>query len=301
MKQKKMKNIILLLIAITTLNVAVAQKNNKDTVPNSISIKRDTIRIGGLVIVTKRDGKNKPRQVDIIDTEDSTKQTTHKSIKVKKNTNKKVKTNWVAFDLGFNNYTDKTNYSDPAAASMLRAIGTRTAPTAADLKLTTGKSVAFNFWIVQQKVNLIKNYVGFKYGIGIEHLNYRYKTGISFKDAAPSYIFRDSVSFSKNKLGINYLTVPFLLTINPSGNNGFSISAGVSAGYRFSSYNKQRSGDRGNDKERGDFGLNPFKLSLTGDIGYNGLRFFGSYNLTPLHEKGLNFIPYTIGLRLSKW
>ncbi len=295
-----MKTIILLFVAIATLNIAKAQKSTKDSIP-AISVKRDTIRIGGLVIVTKRDGKNKPRQVDIIDTDDSSKTVTKTTKNIIKKKKSNVSTNWIALDFGFNNYKDNTNYSSATATSMLRAIGTRTAPTQSDLVINTGKSVAFNLWIVQQKINLIKQFVGLKYGIGIEHLNYRYKTGISFKDASPSYIFRDSVSFSKNKLGINYATVPLMLTINPSGKGGFSLSAGVSAGYRFSSYNKQRSGDRGNDKERGDFGLNPIKLALTGDIGYNSFRFFGSYSLTPLHDKGLDLTPYTVGLRLSKW
>jgi hypothetical protein len=296
-----MKKILLMILCIGVLSTSFAQK---DSTPDT---KRDTMRIGGLLIITKKDKRNKPREIDIRESNDSTpnrngrgwrNSTTIERTK-KKKTN--VSTNWFAWDIGFNNYKDETNYTSPDVTSMLRSTASTSAPGAADFKVNTGKSINVNIWLFNQKLNLIKNVLGFKYSFGIEYYNFRYKSRLSFKDATPSFIIKDSVSFSKNKLTVKYLTVPVMLTINPTGKGGFSLSAGLSAGYRFGAFNKQKSEERGKDKERGDFGLNPWKLAIVGDIGYNKYRIFGSYSLTPLHEKGLNLTPYSVGLRFSNW
>jgi Outer membrane protein beta-barrel domain len=152
-----------------------------------------------------------------------------------------------------------------------------------------------------QKMNLIKHVLNLKYGLGVELNNYRFKSPLSFKDAAPPYIINDSVSFSKNKLAVDYITAPLMLTINPSGKGGFSISGGLSVGYRYGSRNKQISDSRGKQTEKGEFGLNPWKLAVVGDIGWGPLRFYGSYALNNMFEKGLNFTPYNVGLRFSSW
>lgn len=260
-------------------------------------VKSDTIRVGGLIIVTKKDRNNNAKNVDIRKKDGSGKNEYNR----RERKQSRVKTNWISWDIGFNNYTDETNYSSPEAAQMLRASGSRPAPGAADLKLSTGKSVNINFWFFMQKLSLAKNVLGLKYGLGLEMNNYRFKSPLSFKDEAPPYIIKDSIAFSKNKLAVDYITAPLMLTINPSGRGGFSFSGGISAGYRFTARNKQKSSERGKEKERGDFGLNPWKLAVVGDIGWGPIRFYGSYSLTPLFEKGLNMTPYSVGLRFSNW
>jgi hypothetical protein len=293
------------LLATFYFLIAIGFAQNNDSIPEKG--RRDTIRIGGLLIITKKDKNNKPKEVDIRDEADSTGKKKGYSINsssLRKNKKKRsnVSTNWISFDFGFNNYKDETAYGTSGVNSILRSTSSMNgAPTANDLKVSTGKSIAFNFWIVQQKLNLIKHVIGLKYGLGLEINNYRFKSPTTYIDASPSYIIKDSVSFSKNKLVTNYLTVPLMLTINPSGKGGFSISGGISAGYRYRAHTKQKSDARGKDKEFGDFDLNPFKVALVGDIGYNKYRIFGSYNLTKMHDNALNFTPYTIGIRLSSW
>ena len=99
-----------------------------------------------------------------------------------------------------------------------------------------------------QKLSLAKNYVNLKYGLGLELNNYRFKSPISFKENGvlpysggmqtnEAFIFEDSISFSKNKLAADYLTVPLMLNFNSNPNHpkkGISLSAGVSAGYLYS-------------------------------------------------------------------
>jgi hypothetical protein len=301
--------IILTSIAMLCLTSIYAQKGNEKDTLLKVE-KRDTIRIGGLIITTRKDKNNKPKEVIIDDSNDSlpsksineeVRNEINKRLHNNKRKRNAVRTNWFAFDLGFNNYEDATNYSSTTTTQMLRTNGTQAAPNKNDFKLNTGKSINFNLWIVSQKINLAKDVLGLKYAIGIESNNFRFKSPLVFKDAAQSFIVKDSISFSKNKLAVNYLTVPLMLTLKPSQKAGISLSAGISAGYRYSSINKQQSGERGKQKNRGDFDLNPWKLAAVGDIGFKLFRLYGSYSLTNLHSNGLEFTPYSIGLRFNKW
>jgi hypothetical protein len=293
-----MKRILFLLAVSVCILQVNAQTKQNDSIPK----RTDTVKVGPITIVIKKKDGGKAKEVTIIDNDDSTATDVKKTVKFeRKKKNEKVSTNWFGLDLGFNNYTDNTNYA--SVGSYLHAAGTQGRPNASDFKLRTGKSIGANIWIIKQKFNIVKNYWGIKYGLGIEHSNFRYDANISFKKGNPDHIIRDSVDFSKNKLGINYLSVPLEFYFNPDGKKLFSFSAGITAGYKLNSFNKQKSGSRGKDKNRGEFELNPFKLAVTGDIGFKGLRLYGSYGLTNLFDKssGMDFQPYTIGLRLSAW
>jgi hypothetical protein len=269
-----------------------------------IQKKNDTIRIGGMIILKK---------------EDST-QRRHVSVTVgnrRKERNSNVSTaSWI-IDLGFANWNDKTNYATAKAGSYLV---TRQVPASADLlendfKLKTIKSVNVNIWFFMQRLNLIKHYVNLKYGLGLELNNYRFKTALSLKEGganpySPSqnidhpFIFRDSISFKKDKLAADYVTIPFMLNLRTNPNysdKGLSFSAGVSVGYLYSSRNKQVSDQRGKHKNRGDYDLERWKFSYIAELGLGPAHLYGSYSPNSIFEKGLNFMPYNIGIRLSNW
>ena len=165
-----------------------------------------------------------------------------------------------------------------------------------------------------QRLNLIKHYVNLKYGLGLELNNYRFKTALSMKEGGSNpydlshninhpFIFRDSISFSKNKLAADYVTIPFMLNFRTNPNNsdkGLSLSAGVSVGYLYSSRNKQVS-ERGKHKNRGDYDLEKWKFSYIAELGLGPAHLYGSYSPNSIFEKGLNLMPYNIGIRLSNW
>ncbi len=291
-----MKQLITLLATAIFCSASMAQTPVADTLKPK---EGDTIRIGNIVIIKK--GKAK-KEVDIAMGRNKTKR--------KQNAN--VSTNWWIVDLGYNNYTDKTNYAT-AGAYLINKPGSP-ALGASDFKLKAGKSVNVNIWFFMQRLNLINHYVNLKYGFGLELNNYRYKSALSYKESGPvpytntqtnaPFIFRDSISFSKNKLAADYLTVPLMLnfTTNPGNSKkGLSISAGVSAGYLYSQRNKQKSGERGKDRNKGDYDLERFKLSYVGELGLGPVRFYGSYSPKSMYEHSLDMRPYTIGLRLSNW
>jgi hypothetical protein len=290
-----MKQLITFLAAAMICSAATAQTDTTNK-------KSDTIRIGGIIIV--KNGKNKnDKDVNI---------TMGRKDKQKKQ-NANVSTNWWIVDLGFANYTDNTNYA--AAGSYLVNRPGSPVLNKNDFKLRSGKSINVNIWFFMQRLNLVKHYVNLKYGVGLELNNYRYKSSVSYKEDgyipytaglqtnAP-FIFRDSISFSKNKLAADYLTVPIMLnfTSNPGNNKkGISLSAGVSAGYLYSQRNKQRSSERGKHRNKGDYDLEQFKFSYVAELGLGKIRFYGSYSPQSFYDHSLDMKPYTVGIRFSNW
>ncbi len=291
-----MKRLTLLLAtAIICLTVSAQEE------PGKSKEKKDTIRIGGMIIV--KNGKNK----------------NGKGLEVKvggkpeHKKNKSISTNWWILDLGFSNYDDNTKYS--AAGNYLinrpgyPALGER------DFKLRTEKSINVNIWFFMQRLNLVKHYVNLKYGLGLELNNYRYKSSVSYKEGGYvpytvntqtnlPFIFRDSISFSKNKLAADYLTVPLMLNFASNPRNkkrGVSLSVGVSAGYLYSQRNKQKSDERGKWTNKGVYDLERFKFSYIAEVGLGPVRLYGSYSPKSMYERGLDMRPYTVGFRFSNW
>jgi hypothetical protein len=262
----------------------------------------DTIRIGGMVII-KRGNSNDGRN--------------HTTITLgnkKKKNHSNISTAYWIVDLGFANYIDKNDYA--AARSQMYIVDKPLSQLGEnDFKLKTGKSSNVNIWIFMQRINLIKQYVNLKYGLGVELNNYRFKTALSFKEGGPNpynssqnilhpFVFRDSISFSKNKLAADYATIPFMLNFRTNPNydrKGLSLSAGVSVGYLYSSRNKQISDERGKHKNRGDYDLQKWKFAYIAELGLGPARLYGSYSPKSLFENGFDMRPYSVGIRLSNW
>src|SRR5690606_32967226 len=118
------------------------------------------------------------------------------------------------------------------------------------------------------------------------------------------FVFRDSISFNKNKLAADYITVPLMLnfTTNPyRGSRALSASFGVSAGYLYSQRNKQKSDERGKMKNKGDYDLNRFKFSYVGELGLGPVKLYGSYSPESMYDNNMDMRPYTLGIRLSNF
>ncbi|MBP9741146.1 MAG: hypothetical protein KBD28_10695, partial [Chitinophagaceae bacterium] len=210
-----MKKILL----ATTLLVALQTMAQSDTT------KTDTVKAGNFIIVKK---EKKSVSIEI---------STKKGVDVSYNSGKKKKRNssinWWIVDLGFTNLTDNTNYATAQASNYLRTLNTTAGDvTRNSMRLNAGKSSNVNIWIFMKKQNISKNVLNLKYGLGLEMYNFRYDRNVSYrKDPAP-FVFNDTISFSKNKLYAGYITAPLMININPTpnNNNGFSLSAGISAG-----------------------------------------------------------------------
>lgn len=244
----------------------------------------DTIRVGGIIIV-KKEGKANPSI------------TISSSPKKLKN----ITTNWWITDIGFSGIRDLTDYASIEAQAFMPNAGA-TPINAGDFALRSTRISNFNLWIFMRKQNMLKHVLNLKYGLGIESNNYFYKSPLTYVDGPNPYIKRDNITFSKNKLVANYLTVPLMLNINTAPNSkrrGIELSAGVSAGLLYRSRQKQKSAERGTQKQRSDFNLERFKVAVVGELGIGPVKLYGSYSLTPLHKYGVEQMPYNIGIRLA--
>lgn len=276
-----MKSFLLAMAACFSLGTAMSQT---DTTKN----KPDTIRVGGMIIVRKKgnDSDSAWRRFASWDR--------------KYHKNKNVETSYLIFDIGFSNFNDKTAYGSAAAQSY--AQGTP-AFTSSDLNLRNGKSINVNLWFFMQKRNLVKHVLNLKYGLGLELNNYRFENNISFVKTPQPRIIRDSIDFSKNKLALDYLTVPLMLNlvVNPKSENPVTLSAGASIGYLYASRNKQKSDERGKQKNRGDYDFEKFKLSYIAEAGLGPVKLYGSYAPKSVFERGLDMRPFNIGIRIGGW
>jgi len=277
-------NRVLLLAAgmIFTLS-GWAQTDTTGTSQSNTAGHGDTIRVGNLLIVRGANHEDRDTLIHIHHRHNDYQP--HNS-----------STNWGILDLGFANYRDRTDYAS-AGAQQFAPGGTKDW-----FKLRTGKSVNVNIWIFMQRINLIKHVVNLKYGLGIELNNYRYEEDIRFK-INPTRVIMDTIHYSKNKLAADYVTVPFLLNFNftPHRRQDFGFSAGASFGYKYSSRQKFKSPATGKEKTFDDFDMEPWKISYIGELQLGWLKLYGSYAARSMFSKGLDQVPYTVGIRFGNW
>lgn len=288
-----MKQLIMAAACLVVTSIGFAQTDS--TAKNA-----DTIKVGNFVIIKKKNAGSV--------SEDTEKKRGSLEYSVERRTRRRsnISTNWWIMDLGFANMRDQTDYAAAQAGGYFKTLRPADGPvTQNSYKLVNAKSSNVNIWFFMQKVNLYKHVVNLKYGLGLEMYNFRYDTRLSYrKDPAP-YVFNDSISFTKNKLYVEYLTIPVMLNINttPDSRRGFSFSAGVSAGYLTNSRNKQVSGERGKEKIKGDFNFENWRVALIGEMGLGPVRLYGSYSLNRLQKEvtRVEQYPYTVGIRFSNW
>lgn len=114
-------------------------------------------------------------------------------------------------------------------------------------------------------------------------------------------------NFTRNKLVVNYLSVPVIPMIDFSHThkNGFKFGVGGYAGYRINSWTKQayfEGGDKKKSKERNNYFLNDFRYGVVAVIGVEDLfDVFVKYDLNTLFESGKsvpNVQAVSFGIRL---
>jgi hypothetical protein len=293
-----MKRLVCLLATVWVAGTSFAQTD-------SSAATGDTVKVGNFIII-KKNKSNSSVNDDHERTVNRKVFSYSYSSERRPRYRRNISTNWWIMDLGFANMRDNTNYGSAAGGSYFKTLRAADGPVTKDsYKLITGKSSNVNIWLFMQKLNVISHVVNLKYGLGLEMYNFRYDTRISFRKDPLPFVFNDSIGFSKNKLYVEYLTVPFMLNINttPDSRRGLSFSAGVSAGYLLGSRNKQISSERGKQKYKADFEFEPWRLAAIGEIGLGPVRLYGTYSLNRLQKEvtRVEQYPYAVGLRFSNW
>lgn len=275
------------LLAIIAISIGMSCFSQTDTTDKE---KADTIKIGGMIIIRKGDKSDTTKNRNIIIS----------------NRNKKksstVTTNWWIVDLGFSNFHDETNYASAEAQQMAPGINEEW------FDLRTGKSVNVNLWLFMQRLKLVKNVVNLKYGLGVELNNYRFSDEHIIFQKNPTLISYettgDYADIKKNKLAVDYVTVPLMLNFNLAPGKGrgksFGFSAGVSGGYLYSARQKLKFTNDDKRKTHDDFDLRKWKLSYIGELGLGPVKLYGSYAPKSMWEKGFDHKPYNLGIRFGK-
>lgn len=289
-----MKFSLPLLMSLFLTTAALAQESTPVTYPN------DTVKLGNLKII-KINGEEKKDWITIFRNLD------YGAVKLdyintKQSIPKDIETQWLGFDLGVAGYTDYTKY----------AITPTLSSPSVGLPLTNRKmqpknsSTNVNIWVVQQKVNVYQHKWYFKYGFGFEMFNYFYSNAIDVRNNEKAYVSLSNNTYSKDKLFINYLTVPLQLSRSFKVKNvqTISLSGGVSLGYMLTARNKQISDALGKKKYYGDFNMNDYRVAGIFQLGIGDVKFYGSAALTPMLDKSttnIGLYPYTFGIRLAKF
>ena len=204
-------------------------------------------------------------------------------------------------DLGFLYLNDQTDYASTAAGSFLNV--SDAVKNENLFSLREGKSIQVNVYPVLIKARVLKTAgqrVYLTAGAGLQMYNFRFNKPVTYVNETVPSVMMDTLSFSKNKVGLTYLSIPLMLTAKTKLSKKIWLVYGVgfTGGYRLASWTKQVSGERGKQKNHDQFNFNNFIGSVTGEVGVDGwLRLYASYQLTALHENALEQYPYSIGVR----
>ncbi|MBA4166856.1 MAG: outer membrane beta-barrel protein [Chitinophagaceae bacterium] len=258
---------------IITTDTAIAPSHDTTHLPN------DTIRIGNMIIIKA-----------------GTPHGDHRFMRRDNFNNSNVSTNWFVVDLGFNQVNDQTGYPQSIANGYLPAGANEDWFTQKNFKSTN-----VNIWVFMQQRNLIKHVVNLKYGAGLELNNYKYRENIRFAEKGFPLVAMDNADYQKNKLALDYLTVPLMLNFNftPKKKNPVGLSAGISAGYLYSSRQKTNGGGKGKQKYRDDFETRNFKIAYIAELTLGPVKLYGSYATQSMFRKGLDMTPFSFGIRLA--
>lgn len=209
---------------------------------------------------------------------------------------KKSDAHWAGVDLGFTmlmNESFKSSF-----------------PTSPYLENDPARSIVWNVNPFEYKFQFGTPYVGLTTGLGFSFTSIALKNDYVLGYNADSlYASIDTVNtYSKNKLKAAYLTIPLLLEFNTNidPDRSFYLAAGVVGGVRLSSKIKRNgSFDDGEkefeEREKGTYALNPFKLDAAVRLGYGQIGVFANYSLLPLFDvnKAVEVYPLTFGLSFN--
>ncbi len=160
------------------------------------------------------------------------------------------------------------------------------------LKNDIGHSMVWNLNVFEHKFPIAKEYLGITTGLGFSFTQVAFRNNyvptVQIGDEGGDLIavMDTAINYTKNKLKATYLTVPLLLEFNTNADaeKSFYVAAGVVGGVKIASRYKRAYDDGKNvvSVQKGQFGLQTFRLDGTVRIGYGSWGAFASYGLLPL-------------------
>jgi len=170
------------------------------------------------------------------------------------------------------------------------------------------RSQVWNLNIMEHKFNFGTPYIGLTTGLGFSFTSVAFRDNYLIQSNADTvFAVMDTVNtYTKNKLKASYLTVPLMLEFNTNADEdrSFYLAAGVVGGVRLTSKLKRNGEFQGTEFEeriKGNYNLNSFKLDAAARLGYGNWGVFANYSLLPLFDQGktVEVYPLTFGLSLN--
>lgn len=178
-------------------------------------------------------------------------------------------------DIGLSKYTDNGNFTLTTANSHL------------DYK--TWKSSNFGLEVIQMGYRF-NSYFKVYLAAGLDWTHMRLEKNITFQKKEPTLTYiQEPVEFKKNRFTSQYLRVPLsfqLRTKDDEKGNKFNFVFGPEIGFLLNGKIKQVSSERGKEKFKDDYNLNPFRYGAFARFGYSGMGIYAKYYMNDVFADG---------------
>lgn len=259
-----MKQLVTLALCAFTTLTAVAQENKK----------ADT-----LFIITSDSAKVKSGQkATIIQIGNLKFNTNHQKTTVVKETPSSKRTVSVGFvfdhvDLGFSRYLDQGSFTLSPANSFL--------------EFQPSKTINFGFDFFEFKY---KSSPGFSMYLaaGLDWNHIRLVNNVTIqKNQSQLTAVEENINFSKNRFSSRYLRIPIAFEFNQKVQKGkyLRLVAGPEFGFLLNGKVKQISKERGKEKFKDDYNLNPFRYGAHVRLGYQNTGIYAKYYFNDVFAK----------------
>ena len=198
---------------------------------------------------------------------------------------------WGGMDFGF--------------TSLLNANGASSFQKQTFLENDPSKSFYVSLNLIEHKFPIIDNYLGITTGLGFDWKKIGIKNNLqlNFNSDSVWTVEDPNYDYDKNILRATYIDIPLFLEFNTKANprKSWFFMVGVVGGMRIGSKFIQKLKDQKNNidnKLKGDYALNPYKLDVSARLGFKHVGLFTNYSLIPMFdtERVEKAFPLTFGL-----
>lgn len=200
---------------------------------------------------------------------------------------------WSGFGLGFN--------------GLMSSFGNERLPKGYDpLNVNTQRISAVQLNLVEHGFPIYKRYVQLVTGMGFEWNNFFFTHNFTWGPGDSVKLNPNNVNYTKNKLVVDYITIPLFIQFNTSSHlkKSFHLALGFTGAFMYRSHTKQlyydADGNEHNDKNFSNPYLSAYRVNAIARAGFGSFSFFTSYALTSLFKQGSApaMYPFTFGMML---
>ena len=173
-----------------------------------------------------------------------------------------------------------------------------------DLDLVQSRNYVINGNLL---IDFHKNF-GLLTGFGFEFNRFVFEENMQISPKNGEFVSDTVTAFSSYKFKTNFVQVPLMLKFQ-TNNQDFKVALGGTVSYNIGSKVKAEFAQPDAEIEttiKGNYNVDPIKLSLGVRIAYKGIGVYANYALTPmnrdqiLHKDGLvNLTPFSVGITMG--